>query len=179
MRKPQTLRRIQAVLDAHEATSFQDLVQEYADMGYSEYAVAQSLLEIDTGSMRSWLDTPVVFKKQGDHGVQRMHDFHDAAQRGVATRKGNGFVRWIEVDGVRRTITEWSAITGVNVTTIGSRLDRGTPPKVAVFTRYLPRGAHNPHRRKPRASEQLDFKNPETRRIEHEARQDAIQRQQR
>jgi hypothetical protein len=43
--------------------------------------------------------------------------------------------RWVEVDGERKTVQQWSEVSGVGPKTIIYRLNRGIPPKEAVFTK--------------------------------------------
>lgn len=42
--------------------------------------------------------------------------------------------RFVEVDGVKHTIAEWSRISGIKYATITGRLDRGWEPADAIFT---------------------------------------------
>lgn len=42
--------------------------------------------------------------------------------------------RWVEIDGVKRTVQQWADISGVGPKTIIYRLNRGIPAKAAVFT---------------------------------------------
>jgi len=43
--------------------------------------------------------------------------------------------RWVEIDGVRRTVQQWSEVSGVGPKTIIYRLNKGIPAKAAVFTK--------------------------------------------
>ena len=42
--------------------------------------------------------------------------------------------RWVEIDGVRKTVQQWSEVSLVGPKTIIYRLNRGIDPKAAVFT---------------------------------------------
>jgi hypothetical protein len=42
--------------------------------------------------------------------------------------------RNLTIDGVTRCVMEWSEVSGIKRVTIYKRLDRGIPPKEAVFT---------------------------------------------
>lgn len=53
----------------------------------------------------------------------------DAKQQGNNRRTN----RWIEIDGVRHTVTQWSEISGVGPKTVLYRLNRGVDAKTAVF----------------------------------------------
>lgn len=46
--------------------------------------------------------------------------------------RNNRNTRWVEFNGERRTVSEWSAITGLNETTIAARLDRGCTAEQAL-----------------------------------------------
>lgn len=53
----------------------------------------------------------------------------DAQQQGNNRRTN----RWVEIDGIRKTIAQWSVVSGVGPKTIRYRLERGVPPQTAVF----------------------------------------------
>ena len=41
--------------------------------------------------------------------------------------------RWVEIQGIRKTVTQWSEVSGVGPKTILYRLNRGLPAQQAVF----------------------------------------------
>lgn len=41
--------------------------------------------------------------------------------------------RWVEIEGIQKTVTQWSEISGVGSKTILYRLNCGVPPAQAVF----------------------------------------------
>lgn len=41
--------------------------------------------------------------------------------------------RWVEIDGIRKTVTQWSEVSGIGPKTILYRLNRGVLPAQAVF----------------------------------------------
>lgn len=53
----------------------------------------------------------------------------DATQQGNNRRTN----RWVEIDGVRHTVAQWSEISGVGPKTILYRLNRGIDARTAVF----------------------------------------------
>jgi hypothetical protein len=54
--------------------------------------------------------------------------------------------RWVEIDGVRKTVQQWSDVSQIGPKTILYRLNRGIPPREAVFTPpdYARRWSRNP-----------------------------------
>jgi hypothetical protein len=149
--------KIQGILIEHESDSLDDLVREYARMGYSEYATARRLLGIDVKTMRGYLSGPVHFKPYASN----WQDYDDTARKVVAARMHNGSLRMIESNGVTMHLAEWSRVTGVPTTTILKRLDRsGLPASEALSSASRRKGANNPHRPKPTPLQGIDFSNP-------------------
>ena len=63
--------------------------------------------------------------------------------------------RILEIDGVSKPLTQWSEESGVKPQTIHSRIDRGIPPKEAVFSGHYksgPKGPTGPRKRRLDAS---------------------------
>jgi len=56
----------------------------------------------------------------------------------------------LTIDKITRTLAEWSDISGINRTTIRSRLLKGKSPKEAVFTPPDPNHQENRHGRNTR-----------------------------
>lgn len=112
--------KIQAILEDQEADDFDELVKEYAAMGYSEFATARRLLGIDVRTMRNHLSEPVEFKRFAS-GWQ---DYEHTAAKTVESRKKSGKLRLITHDGQTHHLNEWARRTGIACTTIAHRLDR-------------------------------------------------------
>lgn len=156
--RPSSLKRMRSILRNHDETCFHRLVSEYAAMGYSEYATARRLLGIDVRTMRSWLAEPVQFTP---HAGAWRDPLHNAASV-LKARKANGTLRFIEHDGQRRHLSEWARLTGIKATTIARRIDvYGWPIGKALTVKMGSRAAHNPHRPKPTAAQELNFRRPE------------------
>jgi len=64
------IEKLAAIVKDHEADCFDSLVAEYAEMGFSRYAIARRLLGIDVRTMINNLSRPVVFQKAGHHEWQ-------------------------------------------------------------------------------------------------------------
>ena len=156
--RPSSLKRMRAILRSHGSDCFDSLVAEYAAMGYSEYATARRLLGIDVRTMRSWLSEPVQF---APHAGAWCDPLHNAASV-LKARKANGTLRFIEHDGQRRHLSEWARLTGIKATTIARRIDvYGWPIDRALTVKRGSTAAHNPHRPKPAAAQELNFRRPE------------------
>lgn len=148
---------VQALLEEQESDSFDDLVREYAAMGYSEYATARRLLGIDVRTMRAHLSEPVNFKRYSS----QWQDYSDTAAKVRAARKRNGTLRLITHDGETLHLKAWSRKTGIAATTISHRIDKyGWPIDKALTVKMGSRAAHNPHKQKPTAAQRLDLSNP-------------------
>lgn len=147
--------KITAILIEHEADNFTDLVQEYADMGYSEFATARRLLGIDVRTMRAYLNSHVEFKRYSS----KWQDYAETAAAVLDARKRNGTLRMITHDGQTMHLKEWSRRTGIPPTTITRRIDvYGWSIDRALTVGDARQGANRPH--KPRGLPGIDFRNP-------------------
>jgi len=149
--------KITAILIEHEADNFTDLVQEYAAMGYSEFATARRLLGIDVRTMHAYLQRPVGFKRYSS----KWQDYAETAAAIVDARKRNGTLRMITHQGETLHLKEWSRRTGIPATTITRRIDAyGWPVERALTVGDARQGANRPHRNKPTKAQGIDFRNP-------------------
>lgn len=144
--------RARKVAEREGATSFIDLVQEYADIGYTESATAR-LVGLDIRTMRRYLralDAEIQFKKVGDPGWVRWDNPKEYIHKMVATRVERGSFRIIEHQGEKYHLAEWARKTGIRAATIQCRLDRyGWSVHDALTTpAYAIRGARYPHRQR-------------------------------
>lgn len=156
--RPSSRARRDAILLDHGADCFDTLVAEYAAMVCSEYATARRLLGIDVRTMRSWLAEPVQLTPRASAWRDPLHN----AASVLKARKANGTLRFIEHDGQRRHLNEWSRLTGIKSTTIARRIDvYGWPISKALTVKMGSRAAHNPHRPKPTKAQELNFRRPE------------------
>jgi len=151
-------KRAAALAAREESESFVDLVTEYADMGYSRYAVAKRLLNIDPSTMDRWLSAHgavVDFKSPGDDGYQPWDDAFETRAAIRDARVRNGTVRMLSCGGEILHLAEWSRRTGIKTTTIARRIDRyGWPVEKALTTpARAEMGPKNPSRKavSPRA----------------------------
>lgn len=104
------LEKIAAIVKDHEADCFDSLVAEYAEMGFSRYAIARRLLGIDVRTMMNNLSRPVVFQKAGHH------EWHDRVANAAAIRTSriaNGNCRMITIEGETKHLAEWARCMGV------------------------------------------------------------------
>lgn len=79
---------------------------------------------------------PPTFEKASIDRIDGLKGYApDNCRWASAKEQGNNRVtnRWVEVDGLRKTVTQWSEISGVGPKTILYRLNRGIPPAQAVF----------------------------------------------
>lgn len=149
--------KMKAILEDQEAEDFDDLVKEYAAMGYSEFATARRLLGIDVRTMRNYLSEPVEFKRHAS-GWQ---DYADTAAKVLEARKASGKLRLITHKGETHHLREWARRTGIAYTTIARRIDQyGWDVARALTAGESRKGAHRPHKCKPTDAQRIDFSNP-------------------